>query len=1409
MEGTGYKDGTAILQALLKTSQQGQTITFPGNEERFSSAMFSSEVKVEVGPTDHTSGSSSITTRNITNYPWDHQYLSGSLVALHCSGEYLAYAIKAPQKSSGMVRIINRKSGDRGLVKNIRGMVRDLAFAHLNQRVILAFTDHYGTLYVCEVSASSTEGTLNTDLLLEVNSTSDEASDNHRIIWCPYIPDEQGGEDDIDDPAYLLVLTHGNRAEIWNINIVLHEYGKGQIMRDRILTGYQLMEQHSAPITDAAFSPDGTALATAARDGYVKFFQVYMADEKKSPRCLHQWNPHDGKPLSALFFLDNHKNPTPEVQFWKYAVTGACNNSELRVWSCESWQCHQTLRFVPTPSLGPLKFKAAMDPSANFLLLSDINRRVMYVIVVCQDCNANSGGSVGNSGGIAGSGNCIGVKNGGGSGGSARLVSVSELPVQYPALSLAVTDAAWKPYKRWKHDHAHDHAHNIHDDGDDDGDGVDVVEGVVMRFVIINTKSLQEAILRFQPAIPLSASKATTSLDLSASQDSIVVRDGLTDLSMSLSTTVSEVEGGVSGDGGGTEGQPPPPPPPDALTSPQSSSLTSQHPALHTPPATQPPMNLLTPDSFSSPRKPEDMEHPDENSEDSSLSSKVTPISSKYDVPYNADFENAALSLLLRCGSGTLMPGSEGEGANNLNILGSVVSGSSKSPPATSLPPPPSGTPPPLDFQNDEEAPLATSEVSVTAAASRGGASATSSPSLEVQQILHSQNGKSSDYAEDEDEEDIRAADEVEMPDDDDDEDEDEEEDEPEALRQSHSHPKPPPLPEPQTVPQPPSSLAQPTPTSIAPPHSSMPQASSLPQPPSSMSHTSLPQPPPPASQPSSSMPQIPPVSIPQPPPSMPHPPQTVPKLPLKSPHLPETSPTLTHAHDTQKSMASAQPVDVFASVKTLPAQITCAQLEAEIKGGAISPEATESSSQQNSHQSQRNRNHVALVRATNRSVPDMRSSSSLEQTQLNGPVTPGVSAAEISELRSLVRSISLSREQSNEVLSQTLALANKLDKAIQQVNQLAKQVEEVRAAQSQVQMDLPHVVAASLRPVVEATLRSEMRNSVVPGVVKTMDPLRSHLSQEVHNLMKTSENQVIDAVTKVIHSRSFLDNLGGTVGAVVGPSVQNSCREAYNKLLLPGLNALTQQVFSQVNESFSRGTKEYLHNVESEMQSGRTAMQESLGKASQSLNTACSSLTTQTKNLQENVTKLGSQQNIITESLAERIRSLVREEVTRALQDHQAAVDARSRAHTPAPAPHPHNPKLAQQQVQNLISSGQFNTAFKQALSASDLSLVVFVCERVNPQQVFNITPCPLSQDVLLSLVNQLSHDLSTFTDLKIKYLEEAVMNLDASHPVTREHMRPVLQGFQRNLHTHLAANPNHKKVKMLLMAVNHLVAL
>lgn len=67
--------------------------------------------------------------------------------------------------------------------------------------------------------------------------------------------------------------------------------------------------------------------------------------------------------------------------------------------------------------------------------------------------------------------------------------------------------------------------------------------------------------------------------------------------------------------------------------------------------------------------------------------------------------------------------------------------------------------------------------------------------------------------------------------------------------------------------------------------------------------------------------------------------------------------------------------------------------------------------------------------------------------------------------------------------------------------------------------------------------------------------------------------------------------------------------------------------------------------------------------------------------------------------------------------------------------------------------ASSAFIAVFSlQALTAADLNLVLYVCETVDTQQVFGQQPCPLSQPVLLSLIQQLSSDLGTRTELKLK---------------------------------------------------------
>lgn len=106
--------------------------------------------------------------------------------------------------------------------------------------------------------------------------------------------------------------------------------GEGPHLLQEVRDEFVAIDTHSGAVTDASFAPDGTALATASKDGTVKFFQVTLYPclspqlhnaknlngslfirqiyfkERAPARCLYSWAPHDGKPIDKIFFLDNH-----------------------------------------------------------------------------------------------------------------------------------------------------------------------------------------------------------------------------------------------------------------------------------------------------------------------------------------------------------------------------------------------------------------------------------------------------------------------------------------------------------------------------------------------------------------------------------------------------------------------------------------------------------------------------------------------------------------------------------------------------------------------------------------------------------------------------------------------------------------------------------------------------------------------------------------------------------------------------------------------------------------------------------------------------------------------------------------------------------------------------------------------
>lgn len=512
-----------LMQTFYSHSQPAhrQLITLQGSDTVNSFSVYGQEVDILASkPTgmgslsQSTTGSNKVKITPVVKYDWEPIFYVGNLVAIHWDNIYAAYTLRG--KSGGVVRIINRRTAERALLKDFTGRVIDIAFAHTDD-ILIGAVDEIGNLLVYHVKETD-DMKLIVLLCMHVQRPDGEAlSEYHRVIWCPFIPDDcddsSNTESSTQDASRVLVLTHNEKAEIWNIDLVTKEHGNGPLKVDDIDYGLIRIVSHTQPIMDAAFSPDGTALATASLDGEVKFFQVNM-NESTSPRCLHQWKPHDGKKLSSLFFLDDHKHSSPDAQFWKFAVTGADNNQEIKIWSCESWSCLQTLNFICAPGL-PSNFqidpcmKAALDLSAKYLILTDIKRKVLYVLQIFQD-NSNN---------------------------TAYFSSISEFLLAQPCISFAILEAMRKKFKKTVGDDSHlddmTTGELIKDDNDDGENRPDVTHptsGVQIKLYTVHPKALQELQIRFKPET--SAPPPPTPSVSTVSHDDTGIQDALSDLSM-------------------------------------------------------------------------------------------------------------------------------------------------------------------------------------------------------------------------------------------------------------------------------------------------------------------------------------------------------------------------------------------------------------------------------------------------------------------------------------------------------------------------------------------------------------------------------------------------------------------------------------------------------------------------------------------------------------------------------------------------------------------------------------------------------------------------------------------------------------------------------------------------------------
>jgi len=376
----------------------------------------------------------------------------------------------------------------------------------------------------------------------------------------------------------------------------------------------------------------------------------------------------------------------------------------------------------------------------------------------------------------------------------------------------------------------------------------------------------------------------------------------------------------------------------------------------------------------------------------------------------------------------------------------------------------------------------------------------------------------------------------------------------------------------------------------------------------------------------------------------------------------------------------------------------------------------------------------------------------------------------------------------------------------------------------------LSNIVSNTIAIKLEKTIKTEMKQTILNGLEKTMNKHLEHTSSLIAQKLSVWERTLREETQELIKSKPLVEAIGFSAASVLEGTIPNAYRESFKNILLPGFEKASMAMFMQINQTFQQGTKQYLERLESYLDTKRVKQHENeeplisnLQDLVQSFQGTADRLTSGVEtNLEALMQKqLGDatdrMQNNFIKNIESRTIPVLSQSISKcvgeAFDTWKSKMDVitqgASISHTTE-----ESFEWKKSRVVQLIESFDYLNAFEVALTASSLQLVMYACKQVDPTELFQQSNGQLSQPIILSLIQQLSVNLTEDTETKKRYLEESIMALDLSNDITREHMPSVLQSLNEQLsgtiENLIQVEPTSKRIKplrMLLMASKSLL--
>ncbi|PKA50505.1 Enhancer of mRNA-decapping protein 4 [Apostasia shenzhenica] len=315
--------------------------------------------------------------------------------------------------------------------------------------------------------------------------------------------------------------------------------------------------------------------------------------------------------------------------------------------------------------------------------------------------------------------------------------------------------------------------------------------------------------------------------------------------------------------------------------------------------------------------------------------------------------------------------------------------------------------------------------------------------------------------------------------------------------------------------------------------------------------------------------------------------------------------------------------------------------------------------------------------------------------------------------------------------------------------------------------------VARSISPAIDKTISSAIADSFQKGVG---DKSVNQLEKAVNTKLESTVSRQIQAQFQTSGRQALQDALKSTLEVSLIPAFEQSCKA----------------MFDQVDATFQKGLTEHTAAAQQQFDSAHSPLALTLRDSINSASSISQNFTTELADGQRKLLALfAGNPKALNPILLQQNSGPVGgvPEMALSVQQVEAPLDP-------------------MKELSWLISERKFNEAFTAALQRSDVSLVSWLCSQVDLHGLCSMVPLPLTQGVLLALLQQLACDIGNDTARRLGWMTEVAAAINPADPVISLHVRPIFKqvytvlAHQRSLPT--TTTTESSSIRIIMHVIN-----